>query len=974
MGKKKSGRAARPAMSSAGKRKRTNKFSSKPLRAARAVKPAAKRAATSPQPQPPYEPVDNIAAAMVAEDIADATPPGKLPGFHIVGVGASAGGLETCSQLLHALPASTDLAIVIVQHLSPQHESLLAGLLAANSELPVEAATDGTTVEPGKVYIIPPNAHIEINDGGVLRLVPRPTDRSQYMPIDHFFRSLADYAQGRAIGVVLSGNASDGALGLREIKAAGGIAIAQDPKTAKFDSMPRAAVATGVVDLILPVPEIASELVRLSRYRLPAEQAPAAVARPASPPAPSAADGGAMPDENLHLPKVFQLLRNASGVDFSHYKLPTIRRRLHRRMALHKIDQLDRYVRLLQQNAGEVHALYQDILIHVTRFFRDPESFEALRTKVFPRITDRGDSKAPVRIWVPGCSTGEEAYSVAISLLDYLGERAGMMPIQIFATDVAEPAVAHARAGVYPEHISADLSPDQLRRFFSKIDGSYRINKQVRDMCIFARQDLTRDPPFSKLDLIVCRNVLIYLGPVLQRRLMTVFQYALREAGFLMLGSAETIGANSDLFAVVDKRHKIYTKKSSLHRPEIDMPVRHRPAHGEFIAQAVETRGGAPNIQHEANRIVLSRYSPPGVLVDADLKIVQFRGHTGAYLEPAPGEASLDLLKMAREGLLHALRTAVTEARKNGKSVRKEGLRIRHNGNARVVDLEVIPLASANDGRFFLILFDEPHTAAARRSMPAPSDPPESRTNAKDAKGGKSAGNRRSRAGGSAGDERAARLEQELAASREYLQSMIQDLEAANEELQSANEEILSANEELQSTNEELDTAKEELQSTNEELNTVNEELSARNEELSRVNSDLLNIIGNVQIPIVIVTGDLRIRRFTPMAEKILNLIPTDIGRPIGDIKPNIDCPELEQMIAESVDTISARERECRDRDGKLYLLRVRPYKSVDNHIDGAVLALYDIADATRRIDASRREQDDGGGASAETQNAKTPE
>jgi two-component system CheB/CheR fusion protein len=605
-------------------------------------------------------------------------------------------------------------------------------------------------------------------------------------------------------------------------------------------------------------------------------------------------------------------------------------------MVLHKIETLEDYLHFVQGNTAEVHSLYQDLLIHVTRFFRDGESFEALAETVFANLTGDGRDRAddPIRIWVPGCSTGEEAYSIAIALLEHLGDDANATPVQIFATDVSEAAIERARAGIYQENISADVSSERLRRFFSRIDGSYRVNKQIRDMCIFARQDLTRDPPFFKLDLIVCRNVMIYLGAVLQRRLVTVFHYALKPGGYLMLGSAESIGTHLDLFEAVEKRHKIFAKKAASAPRDMNFPSGHIPM-ANRNPRPSEPRG-ITGVQNDANRIVLSRYSPPAVLVDSDLRIVQFRGHTGAYLEPAPGDANLDLLKMAREGLLYGLRSAVTEARKNGSPARKEGLRVQHEGAALEVDVEVIPLNAGGDGRFFLILFESTRGTGGRAKRKPAKPAPEP------AKGGK------------VKKDEVARLERELAASREYLQSMIQDLEAANEELQSANEEILSANEELQSTNEELDTAKEELQSTNEELNTVNEELQGRNEELSRANSDLVNLLGSVQIAIVMVTNDLRIRRFTPMAEKVLNLIPTDVGRPIGDIKPNLECSPLEKLIADCIDSVSIKEHECRDRSGNPYLLRIRPYKSVENRIDGAVLVLFDLSETARRYDEGK--------------------
>lgn len=893
------------------------------VKARRPVSGRARRRAADAQP-----------STKIDEQPANAS--NSLPAFPVVAIGASAGGLDALTELLENLPADLEAALIIVQHMFSGHESMLKDLLGKASKLPVVEVIEGMRLEAGRVYVTPPGTQMAIAEGR-LRLTKPPEDSSRFKPIDFFFRSVATFAQSRAIGIVLSGTDSDGAVGSREIKGAAGITIAQEPRTARYDGMPRSAIATGMVDLVLAPADIAGELARIARHPYIHDPEPQ--------------DDGEAPESGREreaqqfeqqLQRIFVMLRNAAGVDFTHYKRPTIRRRLQRRMVLHKCTSIDEYVKLLQRNSTEVHALYHDLLIHVTRFFRDPESFEALAEAVFPKILESRAPGQPVRVWVPGCSTGEEAYSVAIALLEYLGNEANSVPAQIFATDVSEAAVDHARAGVYPDSITADVSPERLRRFFNKTDGNYRVAKPVRDMCIFARQDLTRDPPFSKLDLILCRNVLIYLGPMLQRKLMSVFNYALRATGFLMLGQAETIGIHSDLFMVADKRHKLFTKK--VIAPRVDMmfsSLDHSHARPEAVRQAApESRGGS-NVQTEANRQVLARYAPPGVIVDAELQIIQFRGQTGPYLEPAPGEASLNLLKMAREGLLFGLRSALQEVRRTGRAVRREGLRVKHDGSARDVTLEVVPLESG-DGKHFLVLFED----LAAGVSAAPADQAEApkaskRATKKQAAAGKGQWVR--------DDQRVRQLQEELAASREYLQSIIQDLEAANEELQSANEEILSANEELQSTNEELDTAKEELQSTNEELNTVNEELQTRNEELSRVNSDLVNLLGSVQIAIVMVASDLRIRRFTPMAEKVLNLIPTDVGRPISDIKPNIDVPDLERIIGQVIETVTTQEHQVRARDGSRYTLRVRPYKNLENRIDGAVLALIDGSDAHPR-------------------------
>jgi two-component system CheB/CheR fusion protein len=841
----------------------------------------------------------------------------------IVGVGASAGGLEAFSSMLRVLPPRPGFAVVLVQHLAPQHESALPTLLTSYTSMPVLQVTDGMRVERNRVYVVPPNVQMGISEGH-FHLKPRPEDRSQYTPIDSFLTSLAEAVRQRAIGVILSGTASDGATGVREIKACGGITFAQKPETAKYDGMPRAAIATGMIDMILAPPEIALKLTELGAHPYVREFVP------------STGDELNMSDDQLR--RVFELLRPASGIDFKHYKLPTIKRRLLRRMALHRLTDVQHYIRLLEQTPGEIRGLYQDLLIHVTRFFREPESFKALTQHVFPKLLEHRREEQPIRAWVSGCATGEEAYSLAISLLDYLQQQQHRdTRIQIFGTDVSDSAIEHARAGIYPASIEADVPRDRLRRFFTTVDGAYRVNKVVRDACVFARQDLTKDPPFSRLDLILCRNVLIYMDVVLQQHLISLFHYALNPHGFLVLGQAETVGSQVGLFSVADKKFRIYRRKVG--------PGTAAAMSLDYLPQRLPKKPLTPVVpqaekalQSEVSRIIFDRYAPPGVVVDSELQIVQFRGQTGAYLEPASGEASLSLLKMAREGLLHGLRSALHAAHKTKDAVRKVGLRVKSSRGWRPVNLDIIPLTSSGRAHY-LVLFQEPNKRRGegeRESDQLASATPSPRHR------------RRER------QSQLDLLERELAASREYLQSIIQELEAANEELQSANEEILSSNEELQSTNEELDTAKEELQSTNEELNTVNEELHARNEELSRVNSDLVNLLASVQIAIVIISSDLRIRRFTPMAEKVFNLIPGDLDRPIGHIKPNVECPELEQLILESIESVAPIERDVKDHSGRWYSLRIRPYKSVENKIDGAVLTLFDV-DVLKRSEQRMR-------------------
>jgi two-component system, chemotaxis family, CheB/CheR fusion protein len=830
----------------------------------------------------------------------------RAPDFSIVGVGASAGGFEAFVQFLEGLPAIPNVAIIFVQHLAPHHASSLASLLSTHTPLPVVEATEGAHITPNRVYVGPPNTQMELVDGH-LHLGRRPEDRSQYNPIDFFFRSLARSLKGRAIGVVLSGTASDGALGLREIKSMDGITFAQDPATAKYDGMPLAAIATEMVDVVASAGEIGAKVSLLSKHPYLA-----------APPAPDRATP--ISDEQLH--RVFRLLLPPCGVDFEHYKTPTIIRRLFRRMALLRMVDVEAYIAHLERTPPEVVNLHNDLLIHVTRFFREPESFDIIARDILPSLDIT--SGQPLRVWVAGCATGEEVYSLAMVVREVFGDGFDGGRVQIFGTDVSDTAVGFARRGLYAESITEDVSPARLRRFFVKTSRGYQVTKLVRDMCVFARQDLTRDPPFSRLDLVCCRNVLIYMDTALQRKLLSMFHYALNPAGVLVLGQAESIGYHSDLFAPMNKKNKVYRKKAvtstaplmDVFRPSFKTESVESPA----LRSANETK----LVLNDATRILMDRFAPPSVLLDQQFQVVQFNGQTGVYLQPSPGEPTFDVLKLAREGLAHGLRTALQTARKTRKTVKQPGLHLRQGDTWQEIDLEVIPVVRQGHP-YYLVLFQTPAPSGRAKShKPATREkkaPPRTRIG---------------------------KLEDELAATREYLQSTIQEIEAANEELQSANEEILSSNEELQSTNEELDTAKEELQSANEELNTVNDELHARNEELTLVNADLLNLLASVQIAIVIVARDLRVRRFTPMAEKKFNLIPSDIGRPLSQISTTLKCPELAALITETIDTVSPVERTVQDEQGDTYLLRIRPYKTPDNRIDGAVVALFDLDPAKK--------------------------
>jgi len=846
--------------------------------------------------------------------------------FPVVGIGASAGGLEAFRHLLEHLSVNTGMAFVLVSHLDPTHKSILTELLARSTKLPVTEVSDGMRVEPNHVYVLPPNASMMIAEG-VLRLQPREEGRAGRHPIDYFLRTLAEDQNHRAIGVILSGTDSDGTLGLEAIKAEGGITFAQDSKSAKYDGMPRSATASGNVDFILTPEGIAKELARISRHPF------------VTPVTTKLIEDEQQPTGRNDFRKVLALLQKSKGVDFTDYKANTLHRRIARRMVLNKLESMEGYAKFIRENPAEVEALYQDILINVTSFFRNPETFAVLKERIFPQIVEHRTPNEPIRIWTLGCSTGEEAYSIAMSFAEFVADQADHIPVQIFATDLSDRGIEKARAGLYSKDVTQDVSPGRLRRFFTEVEGGYRISKPLRDMVVFARQNVVADPPFSRLDLISCRNLLIYLEPVLQKQVLPILHYALKPTGVLWLGTSETPGSASDLFAAEDKKHRFYSKKPASARLRFQSAsasaTRKGPGSGEKTNYVNEQHRTEHDAQKEADRILLARYAPAGVIINAEMEIMQFRGSTGAYLESPAGKATLNLLKMAREGLMLPLRAAIQKAKKDDQTVRKERVRVNYNGESREVNLEVVPIKGlmANE-RCFLVLFEPAAEISARKAIGS---------------GQKAVGRNRTVREGMSNQQtdsgQSARLQEELSVTREYMQSLVEQHEAANEELQSANEEIQSSNEELQSINEELETAKEELESSNEELTTLNDELHNRNHELAILNDDLTNLFGNVNLPILMLGRDLRIRRFTPQAERVLSLIATDVGRVVSDFQRNINVPDLEELIIEVIDTVSVREREVQDRDGHWYLMRLRPYKTLNNKIDGAVLVLIDIDD-----------------------------
>jgi two-component system, chemotaxis family, CheB/CheR fusion protein len=834
--------------------------------------------------------------------------------FPVVGIGASAGGLEAFIQLLNHLSTDTGMAFVLIQHMPADGESALSAILARATPMPVQEAQDGMMVAPNQVYVIPSNFSMTIAQG-VLRLKPRTKTNGTFMSVDMFLLSLAEERGNKAIGIILSGGDSDGARGIQAIKGVGGVTFAQCDGSAQVDSMPNTAIATGQVDFVLPPDQIAAKLAEISQHPYIASPSPEALE--------------VIPEENENsLTVIFSLLRKATGVDFTHYKQTTLGRRIQRRMLLYRLERLEDYARYLQSNPAEVIALYQDCLIHVTSFFRDPESFDALKTLVFPAILKERSPGNPIRIWVAGCSTGEEAYSIAICLLEFLADQHPRVPIQIYATDISETAIEHARSGIYTVSQVANVSAQRLYRFFAQVEGGYQVSKAIREVCVFARQNLISDPPFSRLDLISCRNVLIYLGNTLQKKLLPILHYGLKPTGFLMVGTSETVGDFTDLFALCDKKNKIYAKKLTTTRPNLDLTANSypptimepQPLEPEHLPNDLE-------LQREADRIVLNEYAPAGVVVDSNLEILQFRGKTSPYLEPVPGRASLNLLRMTKGELRRELESAIYQAKQQKLPVKRDGLQMRESDRIRSITINVTPLQVGQNQECFLVLFESVTTLELTA---APND-------------GNPSTNRKT-----PDVQEIDRLKQELTMTREHLQSIIEEQQATNQDLRAANEEILSSNEELQSTNEELETAKEEIQAANEELNTVNDELRRRTQEATQVSNDLQNLLNSIHIPILMLGADLQIRQFTPAMEGIFNLISTDIGRPLSDITHKLNVPNLEQQILEVIRTLNLKTQEIQDRDGRWYHLRIRPYRTVDNKIDGAVLILIDIDDLKR--------------------------
>ena len=856
-------------------------------------------------------------------------------GLPVVGIGASAGGLAAFEAFFSAMPAETEsgMAFILVQHLAPDHKSMLSDLVKRYTRMQVFEVEDGMTVNPNSAYIIPPNRDMALVKG-TLQLFEPAAPRGQRLPIDFFFRSLADDQREQAICIVLSGTGSDGTLGVRAVKHAGGMVMAQNPESTEYDGMPRSAIATGLVDYVLPPAEMPAQLISYAAHTLRRPR------QPTIPPTATVADG---------LARVFALLRAKTGHDFSEYKQNTINRRIERRMAVHQIDHLDAYVRVLQETPVEIDALFRELLIGVTNFFRDPEAFEALETVAIARLIGETPADSVVRVWVPGCSTGEEAYSIAILLREKLEELKRVLKVQVFATDIDPKAIDVARAGVYPAGIATDIGPNRLARNFSLLeDGNYRIHKSIRDLLIFSEQDVTKDPPFSKLDLVSCRNLMIYMGSELQSKLVPLFHYALNPAGVLFLGTSETVGEFAHLFSTLDRKAKLYQRQENAFgtdRPTIDNL--RPPADAGGVRRSSRKSPGENKLSvRELAEHALLEDAPVAALVNERGELLYLHGHTGQYLEPAPGEIGVNILKMAREGLRHDLITALRGAAARNERVFRPGLRVKTNGDFSVVDLTVRPLSARahadGEPHLFLVVFE---SAPQAQEKPADKDTTLAT--------GESA-----REHPSAADARVLALQDELRAKAEYLHATQEEMQTSNEELKSSNEELQSTNEELQSTNEELETSKEELQSVNEELATVNAELQSKVTDLSRINNDMNNLLAGTGIGTVFVDRHLRIRRFTPTVTQFINLIPTDVGRPLGHIVSNLaGYDRLVTDVQSVLDTLRPAEVEVQTRAGSSYLLRIGPYRTSENAVEGAVITFTEVT-ALKVAHAALRESD----------------
>jgi two-component system CheB/CheR fusion protein len=821
--------------------------------------------------------------------------------FPIVALGASAGGLEAFEQFFRHVPADSGMAFVLVPHLDPTHSSILAEILQRSATMPVVEAQDRMAVVPNCVYVIPPNHDMAIFHGALQLRVPE-LPRGQRMPIDAFLRSLAEDQGELAIGVILSGTGTDGTLGLRAILGAGGVSMVQEPATAKYDGMPTSAIRAGYAMQVLPAEKMPEALLAGVHTLATHQDVPTAPAAP----------GG--------LNRILMLLRTGTGHDFAHYKKSTIARRIERRMSQHHIEDTEVYARYLEEHPVEVRLLFKELLINVTSFFRDPDAFVTLKQDILPRLFDGKPEDYVFRVWVVGCSTGEEAYSIAMLIREFMDEARQEWKVQLYSTDLDDDAIAAARAGVYPRNIAQDVSPERLRRFFVTEDANYRVKKEIREMVVFAVHNVIKDPPFTKLDLLSCRNLLIYLEPELQSRILPAFHYALRPGGALFLSPSESAGNHPELFAPLNRKWKFYQAVHAAASPRAVMAARlNWAASGAKLPEDAMQKSKETNFAELTRRALLQSFAPASVVTNVNGDILYVHGETGKYLRPAPGHATLNAVEMAREGLQLALRAAVLAASQGKPTVGQE-VSVKTNGDDQCVSLSVrlLPDPEANQ-TLLLMSFQDVATVAHRKRS------------------------RGRRTLGSTGTGRVEELERELADTKENLQATIEEQQAANEALKATNEEMQSTNEELQSANEELETAKEELQSLNEELATVNAELQASIEQLTGMQNDLKNLLDNINVGTVFLDQHLIIRRFTREAAQVYHLVASDAGRPLRDIKCDLEGEDLLAAAQAVLDSLIPYEREARAAGGAWYLARIHPYRTLDNAIDGVVLTFTDI-------------------------------
>jgi two-component system CheB/CheR fusion protein len=845
-----------------------------------------------------------------AKPVTQAMPPRQAAGlFPIVGIGASAGGLEALEQFLKHVPEGCGMAFVIVQHLDPTHKCIMVELLQRSTAMPVVQVKDRTKIEPNRIYVIPPNKDMSVMHG-VLHLLAPAAARGLRLPIDFFFRTLAEDRRDHSIGVILSGMGTDGTLGLRAIKEKAGAVCVQSPASAKFDSMPRTAIEARLADVVAPAEDLPGKIIAYLHH-VPIHTEPK-----------TGVDDKAQSD----IEKVIILLRVQTGHDFSLYKKTTVYRRIERRMGLHQVKKIAGYVRYLRENPQELELLFKELLIGVTSFFRDPAAWEQLQAEVIPGLSALRSPGQALRVWVPACSTGEEAYSLAIVFKEAL-ERlklAKSHAIQIFATDLDADAVAKAREAVFPANIAADVSAERLDRFFVQLEHGYQVAKPIRDMVVFAQQNIMMDPPFTKLDLLSCRNLLIYLTQELQKKLIPLFHYSLNSGGFLFLGNAETIGGFRDLFAPLDGKSRLYRRLDPAVRPEpVEFPSSFTAALSSrsdaLTPPLPKVNTPAPNLRTLADELLLQRYSPPAVLVNARGDILYISGRTGKYLEPAAGKINWNLLAMAREGLRSELSSALRKALRRENAVTLTNVVVRTDGGTQALDVTVQLLQEPEGLRgMVMVVFKDvaapahAGTTGKTRHLPARST-------------------------------QRAELERELRQARHELQTTREEMQTADEELKSSNEELQSTNEELQSANEELTTSKEEMQSLNEELQTVNHELQAKVDDLSRANNDMKNLLDSTDIATVFLDNHLRVRRFTQQAAKLTKLIPGDIGRPITDLSCDLFHPDLAEDVRQSLRVLMTVEKQVAFRDGRWYAARIVPYRTLENMLDGVVLTFVDI-------------------------------